>query len=239
MGIDDQWSENGMITLAKIRLVPDVWSTSEPLSVEDIAKAQEEDPVTRELMTDSLKDTHVFNQYVDQWINARRDLVYKGEDGIVRIRSPNHPNSKQRDRIVIPESLTLQVIQQEHVGPDCAHRSSPYMLARLKTKYDWPGMTTQVRDFCRTCRPCQRRNVKRGHQGHGLDVTPNLPFQIMACDFAEMGGKEPSYPSRFKHVLVVIDVLTRYILLVLVRSTKACEVIRALHQRVFPQCGVP
>ena len=61
----------------------------------------------------------------------------------------------------------------------------------------------------------------------------------MACDFAEMGGKRASYPSRFRHVLVVMDVLTKYVLLVPVRSTKAREVIRALHQRVFPQCGVP
>ena len=100
-------------------------------------------------------------------------------------------------------------------------------------------MYTDIKTYSESCPSCKATNVSNKPKAKPLTVNPFLPFQVMACDFAEMGGKRSSAPSRYKHVLVFIDLLAKFVVLVPVRSTKAGEVVRALHERVFPQCGLP
>ncbi|XP_059220346.1 uncharacterized protein LOC131995591 [Stomoxys calcitrans] len=56
----------------------------------------------------------------------------------------------------IPETLTHVLIEQAHTNTTAAHGGISKTLHRLKEKYYWPQMVSQVRQYVTNCTVCKK-----------------------------------------------------------------------------------
>lgn len=110
------------------------------------------------------------------------------------------------------------------------------MLQELKAQgIDWPGITTDVDQLISSCEECLTFNpgplIQRKIE---QSFTASTPFELIAMDTAQ-----PDHPSGgFKYVLVVVDVLTRFVQLRALRNKSAESIGMALAD-IFGSFGFP
>ena len=74
-----------------------------------------------------------------------------------------HYDSDRNTRIVIPRCLIPRVLHMMH--NDMGHFGFKKTFQRIKDKYFWPQMSSEIEDWCRKCEVCQRRrNPVPSHQ---------------------------------------------------------------------------
>jgi len=59
-------------------------------------------------------------------------------------------------QIVAPFVLRPRLIQIAHEIPAAAHLGIAKTTARLQRHFYWPGITTDIKEYCRTCDVCQK-----------------------------------------------------------------------------------
>uniref|UniRef100_T1IGU8 Integrase catalytic domain-containing protein n=1 Tax=Strigamia maritima TaxID=126957 RepID=T1IGU8_STRMM len=98
-------------------------------------------------------------------------------------------------------------------------------------------MTQQIEETVKTCMRCQEHNRLTCKPPGSLSPRPIpvTPFSTIAIDHA---GPYHPYKS-CKHILVIIDFATRFIIAVPVRSLNAEITIETLEKFVFKRYGPP
>ena len=76
---------------------------------------------------------------------------------LVRVyRDSVSPPDAAFHQIVVPVVLHPRLLQIAHEIPAAAHLGVAKTTARLQRHFYWPGITSDVKQFCRTCDMCQR-----------------------------------------------------------------------------------
>ena len=142
------------------------------------------------------------------------------------------------DRIVVPSSLRLQVIQLGHDIPAAGHLGIRKTLSRLQPHFFWPRMLKDVTHFCKSCDTCQREG-----KGKRLPPAPLISVPVMSDPWTRIAidivGPLPVCPktgNRF--VLTCIDLATHYPEAIPLKQHTAVEVANALAQ-IFSHFGFP
>ena len=140
-----------------------------------------------------------------------------------------------RDQLVAPKSLRTLVINACHDLPSSGgHLAVKDTFDKSRDNYWWPTMHSDVAEHVESCLPCQRR--KTSHRSPTLPIghrPVTRPFQVVAVDLVEY--KSMSEGNRF--ILSVIDHLTRFLILIPIKSMEAAAVDRHLVDRVFSVFG--
>ena len=138
-------------------------------------------------------------------------------------------------KLCVPEHLRTKLMAQYHY---VHHRGPRQLESQLRQSYDWPGMSTDCLDFVRTCSVCQPVSSRPMQRAVTNPIpTPSRPFSVIHVDHK---GPLPTRRSgEFNHILVVVCALTRYTLLLPVKTTSAEETLKALIGRVFCVFGNP
>lgn len=111
-------------------------------------------------------------------------------------------------QVLLPAALKDDVLKQVHDGH--GHQRIQRTLELLRQRCYWPGMSSEVAQWCQTCGRCQvakEQPVARNYMGHLLASQPN---EILAIDFTVL---EPSR-SGLENVLVMTDVFGKCMLAV-------------------------
>lgn len=127
-------------------------------------------------------------------------------------------------RIVVPACLRAQVLEQLHVG----HQGITKCRQRAKQSVWWPGLSTQLSEYVRSCAICAQNQTL-----HAEPLIPNklptLPWQKVAADF---------FDFKSKTYLLVVDYYSRFIELALLSTMRSSETIRHLRS-IFARHGIP
>ncbi|CAM9971564.1 unnamed protein product, partial [Heterosigma akashiwo] len=142
-------------------------------------------------------------------------------------------------RLVVPAKYRLKVMEEVHGGLWSAHQDVKTTVERLRGMYTWPGMERDVRRYIECCDVCQQFSELRETKSNGSYPCPSMPFRVMAADFTGVLDHKPFKGAGFKHILVVMDMMSRFVFLVPTRSTRTVDAIQAIKDRVIPFCGVP
>ena len=142
-----------------------------------------------------------------------------------------------RDQLVVPASLRKLVINACHDLPSSGgHLAFKATYDKVRDRYWWPTMHTDVSNHVESCLSCQHR--KTSHRPPTLP-TGHRPvqrsFQCVAVDLVEY--KTSSEGNRF--ILSVIDHLTRFVILIAIPNKEATTVVRHLVDRVISVFGPP
>ena len=130
-------------------------------------------------------------------------------------------------RIIIPKSLRPEVLALAHEG----HQGNVKTKNRLRSKVWWPKMDSDAEKLCRLCHPCQMVAGYQSPEPMQRVEPPSGPWQDLAVDFL---GPFPGGES----ILVVVDYYSRFFEVVVKKSTKSHDVIRALNP-IFARYGYP
>ena len=99
-------------------------------------------------------------------------------------------------------------------------------------------MKRDVEDYVKRCLVCSRFKQLGNHFPAPLRHYPDVsaPFQRIHVDLV---GPMGTSDNGFKYLMTVVDVLTRYLIVVPLRSKEAREVARGLYEHVICIHGVP
>jgi hypothetical protein len=163
------------------------------------------------------------------WMNGWKCKKYEGELKVFyQIRNDLHVYKDMifyNDRVVVPKRLREKMLKLLHEGHFGINRTYD----RAREILFWPGMSMDIKKMIQNCKVCERyryANVKEPLIAHEI---PKLPFQKIASDILEFGGK--SY-------LVIVDYLTKWLEIILLKSKQSCDIIETF-KKVFATHGIP
>ena len=143
-------------------------------------------------------------------------------------------------KLIVPGSLKVAIMELFHKSAALgAHLHAYPTTAHIKRYFWWKSMTNDVFSYCNACAVC-KSTKPRTMKPPGLltpPMVPTGPFQRIHAD--TIRGLPPAGPQgRYKHVLVVVDSLTKMIFTYPLTTTRALPVIDALTQ-LFSTFGPP
>ena len=200
---------------------------------EKLQKAQQDDPTlhrARELADSQQKKVNAQN--------ATSFFYYK--DGILyrSFHSPQVEHDTDFHQVVVPEQYRIQVMRLAHETLLGGHQVAKETTDKILTNYFWPGITSDVTRYCRSCDVCQR-TLPNGKVGKvPLSTMPliEIPFQRIAVDI--VGPIHPMTERKNRYILTIIDYATRYPEAIPLPCIEAERVAEALVS-VFTRVGIP
>ncbi|XP_055918604.1 uncharacterized protein K02A2.6-like [Eupeodes corollae] len=141
-------------------------------------------------------------------------------------------------KIWVPAALTNRLISLAHCPARASHGGITKTLYKLRQQFFWPNMASHVRQFienCEVCKTTKAPNITlRAEMGKSFSV--DRPFQHLYIDFL---GPYPRSKAGNTQIFIVLDQLTKFVLIKPIRKANATSVIKFLQEDVFLIFGVP
>lgn len=127
-----------------------------------------------------------------RWIRDKREFYLA--DGILK-----HSN----DKIVCPEHIKVNVLQNHHDSPFGGHRAFETTLVAIRSRYYWNFMPSEVKSYCQSCNSCHIFNYACLHNVAPLKpIQVTRPWQLVGIDY--MGPFKTSIYGN-KYIVLAID----------------------------------
>ncbi|XP_076454426.1 uncharacterized protein LOC143289311 [Babylonia areolata] len=141
-------------------------------------------------------------------------------------------------QLVVPSELRPTVLAFGHDSSMAGHLGVRRTQERIWQDFYWPGCSSDIRQYCRSCEVCQRTTPKGQNVRVPLGTVPIVaePFSKVAVDL--VGPIHPSSARGHHYILVMVDYATRYPEAVPLRSIDAPTVVEALWQ-MWTRVGAP
>lgn len=162
----------------------------------------------------------------------KNDAFVVGEHGLL------HRIMTETDaRLVVPATKVKDVLGKVHGARAVGHWGHVRRVALLKQRFWWRGWKSEVDDKVRTCLACNLARTRLTRQQARMQKWhPRTRFHIVAVDALELS---PATNSGFSKILVIGDLLTRFMLAIPVRNEKAKTIAEALFDRWISIFGPP
>lgn len=113
----------------------------------------------------------------------------------------------KNNRLYVPELKRKSLLEASHNSPIAAHGGIKATLSRLDAFW-WPTLSKDVTDWCNSCQTCQQRKISRERpSGQMRSFDARAPLDLIAIDCLDL---QESMNHR-KHVIVAVDVFTRFV----------------------------
>ncbi|XP_060547527.1 uncharacterized protein K02A2.6-like [Pantherophis guttatus] len=187
-----------------------------PISSAEVAKASARDPIIRTVMGWVLKGWPVKVDGGDYqgFVNKRNELFTQG--GCLL----------WGDRVVVPTKLRMRVLELLHEG----HPGIVRMKSLARSYVWWPNMDQVISEWVGKCRPCQESRPDPPVAPIREWEKPKGPWGRIHIDFAG--------PFHGQTFLIVVDAFSKWLEIILMPSTTAEAVIKAL-RKLFATHGLP
>ena len=140
-------------------------------------------------------------------------------------------------QILVPTSLRAKILSLAHDKPFSAHMGINRTLFRLMLSFYWPGVSGDVRKFCKSCDTCLKMKPKGRTPKVPLQTSSafDKPFYKCAIDLI---GPLPMTERKNRFVLTLIDYATRWVEAVPLKDTSTTVVADEL-LNMFARFGLP
>ena len=142
-------------------------------------------------------------------------------------------------RIVIPHDQREDILSEHHEGRCAGHLRGQRFLQQVRVRYYWPKMTASVKHYEDSCAACQLAKGKVNKQNVPLSVISEIttrPFQCVAVDAVV---NLPLTLAGNRHIVVLIDLFTRYLVAVAVPDLSVETYARLILTKVVADHGCP
>ena len=139
-------------------------------------------------------------------------------------------------QLVLPQQCHQAVLQLAHDVPMAGHMGITRTKDRLLQRYYWPGVFTDIANYCRSCEVCQKSNSKCPTRAKMVSMPLiEQPFQRIAMDVV---GPLPRTQRGNRFILTICDYATRYPEAIALPSVEAPRVAKEL-VNLFSHVGIP
>ena len=140
------------------------------------------------------------------------------------------------EQIVIPSSMKNTILQSFH--DDFAHAGFDRMYASIRTRYYWPTMYNDIRDYTSTCEICQKN--KRQYHATRAPLCPLPVGDIFSRIHIDIIGILPeSGEQKYRYILIVVDSFSKWIEAFPLRTQTSLEIAEVLFREYFTRYGFP
>ena len=146
----------------------------------------------------------VIRRYLSDW--DRLHFV----DGALQRRWHDNQGCESHDQTVVPRKLVADILVVAHDNPLLGHFGAHRTLLRARGQFFWARMSTDVRDWYRSCQTCCARRPKPSaphHPAHRQVVA--APLQCVALDI--LGPLDPPTARGNRYIMVVVDYCTKWV----------------------------
>lgn len=206
---------------------------SHTLSSEEFAGLQSSCPSLETVRRDAASGTKTFSRDGSEFLFQYLDgLLYKV------CCASKHKDRIGKHSLVIPSQCRDTVLSVAHESPLAGHFSHRKTEKKIRDHFFWPGMGTDIRNFCRSCDRCQRMSAKGKVRPVPLKPMPILsePFSRVAIDI--VGAISPPSSEGHKYILTLIDMATGFPEALPLKNIDSISVAEALLV-IFSRVGIP
>jgi hypothetical protein len=133
--------------------------------------------MSKEGMMKEQKQDFFCKEQVQNRLTANSEYFLDMDGGLHRRVKGKQP------KLVVPQSLILEVIAENHNPIFVAHPGSKRTLELISLKYWWPKMRQSIEEYVRRCDKCQTRIDKHEFRAPlGAVEDPSEPFQVTSMD---------------------------------------------------------
>uniref|UniRef100_A0A0G4FTE2 Integrase catalytic domain-containing protein n=1 Tax=Chromera velia CCMP2878 TaxID=1169474 RepID=A0A0G4FTE2_9ALVE len=182
-------------------------------------------PRIRYLKTEELSQSNRMSRTI--LVSADR---FRTENGILYCMEGD------REQLVVPAALRDCVIASNHDYALFGHLRTRRTLHRVKESFWWPSMANDMKDWCETCGPCQRRTPARGTDPGVTSIPVSGLRELYGMDIV---GLFRTAPGGYKYILVVTDHYTKWAHVFPLVEMSATTIARLLLDFVFLDHGFP
>lgn len=146
--------------------------------------------------------------------------------------------SETVDQIVVPLPLRKSVLLVAHDSLMAGHGAVRRTLARVRSHFYWPRLSSDVREYCMSCDICQKTVAKGRVPPVPLEFMPVVdePFKRIAIDL--VGPLSPPSDEKHQYILSIVDIATRYPEAIPLKKTDTVTIAEELF-KVFSRMGFP
>ena len=175
----------------------------------------------------------------DAWVRkAAQSYAIRQE--VLHYRSLRQIGASHDDEgwvVAVPHALLQSVIAECHDDSHGGHHGALKTTMAFRQRYYAKGARAAIRRYINACVACKRAKLALANNQVPLSPTfaPD-PFNAIAIDLYKPGAL---LPSGYRYVLTVVDMCTRWVQFIPLRSKFAAEVMLALCHCWFAVHGVP
>ena len=139
----------------------------------------------------------------------------------------NNKNKFISKKLLVPKTLVLPVLSESHGSSISGHWAEEITINKLLASYFWPSMVADVHNFIQRCPTCYIQQDKTGLRSR-TKITPlSTPTHPNHRVHADLVGPLRSV-TEHHWVLSITDALTKYTVLVPLKTKEAQEVAQAI-----------
>ena len=128
------------------------------------------------------------------------------------------------DRIIIPESMRNEILEQLHAG----HQGIEKTRLRAKSTVFWPGINADIEKHVKQCDECQKHQAS-ATRDYNNEIETTYPFEILGSDIFMWDNK---------NFLILVDYFTSYFFVRPLNDITSNTVIKQI-KTVMSEFGVP
>lgn len=130
------------------------------------------------------------------------------------------------------------IIQEYHSSIVGGHKGVNRTYKRIRERFAWPNLKDQVQEAIRKCESCQREKLVRLTTRSPMIITDTAheAFEKISLDTV---GPLPRTRNGNKHILTILDNLTKYCLAIPIPDLKASTIADAFAQNFIAYFGAP
>ena len=150
------------------------------------------------------------------------------EDGLLfHLWTPkDRHRSTTYQQLVIPTALRYELLIWAHDNPNSGHFGTVKTYEKLRTRYYWRKMFSDVSHWCCSCCDCaMRKSPRNRHKAPLLPIPVQDAFDRVACDII---GPFPVSKAGNRYVVVFSEYLTKWVECFPVPSIEASVIARLL-----------
>ena len=193
----------------------------------EIREAQQKDEYLNKIIQSFEKD----DEDLTRWTSRG----YLLSDGILYRYWPE--SDAENGQLVIPEHERVQVLKKYHDDATAGHYGIDRTIARIASRFYWPGMRKEIAKYIGNCIQCQRykpTNLKPC--GLLQTVSSNQRFEVVAID---LFGPLPITTDGFQWILIAEDLASRWVELFALKEATAENCAKTLLEEMFLRYGTP
>lgn len=141
-------------------------------------------------------------------------------------------------KIVIPIDFRQEIFVECHTSILAAHGGYLKTLDRIKRSYYWKNMNIDIAKFVKECEKCKEVKATNKSQKSpmGDQRKAKYPWHMVSADFM---GPFPLSNRNNRHLLVVIDKFSKFVLMKPMKVACAKETVEFIKERIITEFGVP
>ena len=172
---------------------------------------------------------------ISEWIRniqngeEYRDSIY--EDGILYKQMKNGKRT-----VVAPQTMIQTIMKEFHNGPLGGHFATAKTFAAISQHYSWPGMWSDIDNYCKSCLACIQKLKHRMAHGIPANLPFGKPWETICMDI--VGPFKKTKLGNMYYILA-IDTFTENIEVRAIPDTKSSTIKKFVVEQIIVNHGVP